>query len=72
MTPRGLEVAGASTLPEKDLQQSPQAGAAKSGAVSVDVLVAMLAALSPEERARLAALLATKAPDAAPGSPNAP
>jgi hypothetical protein len=32
----------------------------------------MMAALSPEDRARLAALLATNPPDAAPGAPNAP
>lgn len=57
----GLELTGASPLPENDLRQSPQASGAKSGAVSVDAIIAMLAALSPEDRARLAALLAEQA-----------
>ena len=57
----GLEPTDASTLPANDLQQSSQAGAAQSGAVSVDALFAMLAALSPEDRARLAALLTGQA-----------
>jgi hypothetical protein len=53
----GLEPTDATTLPEKGLGKTQQSSAAKSGAVSVDTILAMLATLSPEERARLAALL---------------
>lgn len=71
LPPRGLETNDTSTLPANELQQTPQLGAAQSGAVSFDAIIAMLAALSPEDRARLAALLATEAPNAAPDTPKA-
>ena len=61
MGAEGIEPLPPSTLPHKHLQQSPQVGAAQSGAVSVDAIIAMLAALSPEDRARLAALLSGQA-----------
>jgi uncharacterized membrane protein len=61
MGAEGIEPPDASALPTNDLQQSRQSGAAKSGAVSVDAIIAMLAALSPEDRARLAALLSGQA-----------
>jgi hypothetical protein len=52
-------------LPINDLQQSPQAGAAQSGAVdaespstsNLEALAAALLALPPADRARLAAML---------------
>jgi hypothetical protein len=66
VTPRGLELADATSLPEKDLQQTPHHGAAKSGAVgaasastsNLEALAAALLALPPAERERLAKLLA--------------
>jgi uncharacterized membrane protein len=59
-TPRGLETKGANNLSEKDLRQSQKSSAAQSAAVTVDAIIAMLATLSPEDRARLAALLIDK------------
>jgi hypothetical protein len=44
-------------LPTNDLRQPQQASAAKSDAVGFEALMVMLAALSPEDRARLAAML---------------
>ena len=61
VTPRGFELADVSALPANDLQQSQQPGAAKSGAISIETLLAMLATLSPADRARLAALLTGEA-----------
>jgi hypothetical protein len=57
----GIEPNDASALPANDLQQTPQPSAAKSGAVTADAVLAMLAALPPAERARLATLLEDKA-----------
>lgn len=57
MGAEGIEPPDASTLPTDDLRQALQPGAAQSGAVSVDAIIAMLATLSPEDRARLAAML---------------
>jgi hypothetical protein len=48
-------------LSKKNLQQTQQGGAAKSDANSLDAVLAMLAALSPSDRARLAALLTGQA-----------
>jgi hypothetical protein len=60
----GLEPAAATGIHNNDLRQSPQEGAAKSGAVpaeastpTVESLAAALLALPPADRARLAALL---------------
>jgi hypothetical protein len=60
----GLEPLAPSTAQDNDLRQTPQDGAAESGAVSVDpstltleALAAALLALPPADRARLAALL---------------
>lgn len=53
----GLETSDASSLSTNDLRQSAESGAAKADAVSLDAIIAMLAALSPEDRARLAATL---------------
>jgi hypothetical protein len=61
MTPRGFELTDANPLSLNSLQQSPQPGAAQSGAVTVEALLAMLATLSPADRARLAALLSGQA-----------
>jgi hypothetical protein len=61
MTPRGFELSDESPLSAKDLLQSSQDGAAKSGADKLDALLAMLSALSPSDRARLAALLTGQA-----------
>jgi hypothetical protein len=57
----GLEPSDASSLPLNDLRKSKQEGAAKSGAVTVETVLALLAALSPSDRARLAALLTGQA-----------
>lgn len=57
----GLEPTDANTLQTNDLQQSQLSSAAQSGAVSVEELLAILATLSPEDRARLAALLSGQA-----------
>ncbi len=57
VTPRGLELPDASSLWANDLRQTQQAGAAQSGAVTADALLAMLLSLSPDERDRLLSLL---------------
>jgi hypothetical protein len=57
MTPRGFEPLDASALPSNDLKQLQQVGAAKSGAVNVETVLALLAALSEEDRERLRTLL---------------
>lgn len=75
----GLEPIDASTIGTKDLRQSPQASAAKSGAVDAATLLALIQSLPAEERARLFAALgshpdpgiatdATNAVEAPPGS----
>ena len=60
----GLEPSDATTLLTKDLQQSPESGAAQSGAVSVEAVLALLATMSEEDRERLRTLLNQGKPSA--------